>query len=29
VHPQVETYPGNVDPIGPRSVYDEAKRLGP
>jgi dTDP-glucose 4,6-dehydratase len=27
VHPQVETYPGNVDPIGPRSVYDEAKRF--
>lgn len=28
VHPQVETYTGNVNPIGPRSVYDEAKRLG-
>jgi dTDP-glucose 4,6-dehydratase len=27
VHPQVETYRGNVDPIGPRSVYDEAKRF--
>ncbi len=27
VHPQVETYPGNVDPIGPRAVYDEAKRF--
>jgi dTDP-glucose 4,6-dehydratase len=27
VHPQVESYPGNVDPIGPRSVYDEAKRF--
>jgi dTDP-glucose 4,6-dehydratase len=27
VHPQVETYPGNVDPIGSRSVYDEAKRF--
>lgn len=26
VHPQVETYRGNVDPIGPRSMYDEAKR---
>jgi dTDP-glucose 4,6-dehydratase len=26
VHPQVETYWGNVNPIGPRSVYDEAKR---
>ena len=25
-HPQVESYPGNVDPIGPRGVYDEAKR---
>jgi len=28
VHPQVETYWGNVDPIGPRSCYDEAKRFG-
>jgi dTDP-glucose 4,6-dehydratase len=27
VHPQVETYRGNVDPVGPRSVYDEAKRF--
>ncbi len=27
VHPQVESYPGNVDPIGPRGVYDEAKRF--
>lgn len=26
VHPQVESYFGNVNPIGPRSVYDEAKR---
>jgi dTDP-glucose 4,6-dehydratase len=26
VHPQHETYWGNVNPIGPRSVYDEAKR---
>jgi dTDP-glucose 4,6-dehydratase len=26
-HPQVETYWGNVNPIGPRSVYDEAKRF--
>jgi len=26
-HPQKETYSGNVDPIGPRSVYDEAKRF--
>lgn len=25
-HPQAETYWGNVNPIGPRSVYDEAKR---
>src|SRR6516225_2456903 len=25
-HPQKETYWGNVNPIGPRSVYDEAKR---
>jgi dTDP-glucose 4,6-dehydratase len=28
VHPQAETYFGNVDPIGPRSCYDEAKRFG-
>jgi dTDP-glucose 4,6-dehydratase len=27
VHPQVETYAGNVDPVGPRAVYDEAKRF--
>jgi dTDP-glucose 4,6-dehydratase len=27
VHPQVESYCGNVNPIGPRSVYDEAKRF--
>jgi dTDP-glucose 4,6-dehydratase len=26
-HPQTETYWGHVDPIGPRSVYDEAKRF--
>lgn len=26
-HPQSESYWGNVDPIGPRSVYDEAKRF--
>ncbi len=25
-HPQKESYAGNVDPIGPRGVYDEAKR---
>jgi dTDP-glucose 4,6-dehydratase len=28
VHPQVETYFGNVDATGPRAVYDEAKRYG-
>jgi len=28
VHPQPETYWGNVNPIGPRACYDEAKRLG-
>ncbi len=28
VHPQVESYWGNVNPIGPRSVYDETKRYG-
>jgi dTDP-glucose 4,6-dehydratase len=28
VHPQPETYTGNVDPVGPRAVYDEAKRFG-
>ncbi len=27
VHPQVEDYWGNVNPIGPRGVYDEAKRF--
>lgn len=26
VHPQPETYFGNVDPIGPRACYDESKR---
>jgi dTDP-glucose 4,6-dehydratase len=26
-HPQHETYWGNVNPVGPRSVYDEAKRF--
>lgn len=26
VHPQVEEYNGNVNPVGPRGVYDEAKR---
>lgn len=26
-HPQAETYWGNVDPIGPRSMYDEGKRF--
>lgn len=28
VHPQVESYWGNVNPVGVRSVYDEAKRFG-
>jgi len=28
VHPQVETYWGNVNSFGPRSCYDESKRLG-
>jgi nucleoside-diphosphate-sugar epimerase len=28
VHPQPESYWGNVNPIGPRAVYDEAKRFG-
>jgi dTDP-glucose 4,6-dehydratase len=28
VHPQPESYWGNVNPVGPRSVYDEAKRVG-
>lgn len=27
-HPQTEEYWGNVNPVGPRSVYDEAKRYG-
>src|SRR5574338_599813 len=27
VHPQTESYAGNVDPVGPRGVYDEAKRF--
>jgi dTDP-glucose 4,6-dehydratase len=27
VHPQVEEYWGNVNPVGPRGVYDEAKRF--
>lgn len=26
IHPQTEDYAGNVDPVGPRGVYDEAKR---
>ncbi len=28
VHPQVESYRGNVNPIGPRACYDEGKRIG-
>ena len=28
VHPQPEEYWGNVDPVGPRSCYDEGKRFG-
>lgn len=28
VNPQPESYWGNVNPVGPRSVYDEAKRFG-
>jgi len=28
VHPQPETYWGNVNSVGPRAVYDEAKRFG-
>ena len=28
VHPQPEEYWGNVNPVGPRGVYDEAKRFG-
>jgi dTDP-glucose 4,6-dehydratase len=27
VHPQPESYAGNVNPIGPRAIYDEAKRF--
>ena len=27
MHPQTESYWGNVNPVGPRSVYDEAKRF--
>jgi nucleoside-diphosphate-sugar epimerase len=27
VHPQTEDYRGNVNPIGPRAIYDEAKRV--
>ncbi len=27
VHPQIETYWGHVNPVGPRSVYDESKRF--
>jgi dTDP-glucose 4,6-dehydratase len=27
IHPQVETYWGNVNPVGPRAVYDESKRF--
>ncbi len=28
IHPQPETYWGRVNPIGPRAIYDESKRLG-
>jgi UDP-glucuronate decarboxylase len=28
VHPQTETYFGNVNPVGPRACYDEGKRIG-
>jgi dTDP-glucose 4,6-dehydratase len=28
IHPQTEDYWGNVNPVGPRSVYDESKRFG-
>ncbi|HQX62612.1 MAG TPA: SDR family oxidoreductase [Thermomicrobiales bacterium] len=28
VHPQTEDYFGNVNPVGPRSCYDESKRFG-
>jgi len=27
IHPQTESYWGNVNPVGPRGVYDEAKRF--
>ena len=27
VHPQIESYWGNVNPVGPRSMYDESKRF--
>ena len=27
IHPQTESYYGNVNPIGPRSIYDESKRF--
>jgi len=27
VHPQLESYRGNVNPVGPRSCYDEGKRM--
>ena len=27
IHPQKESYRGNVNPIGPRSCYDEGKRI--
>ncbi len=27
IHPQIESYWGNVNPVGPRSVYDESKRF--
>lgn len=27
VHPQPESYWGNVNPIGPRACYDEGKRV--
>ena len=28
IHPQPETYWGHINPIGPRAIYDESKRLG-
>ncbi len=28
IHPQIESYFGNVNPVGPRSCYDEGKRFG-